>query len=59
MRILPAIPRNGPVNPQTTRVHLAPTKDQNMVNSKYTKVLKVCVDIKSVLIDVELCRGIM
>jgi hypothetical protein len=38
MRILPAIPRNGPANPQTTRAHLAPMKDQNMVNPKYTKV---------------------
>jgi hypothetical protein len=27
MRTLPATPRNGQVSPQTTRVHLAPTKD--------------------------------
>jgi hypothetical protein len=38
MRILPATPRNGPVNPQTTRIHLAPTKAQNMMNPRYTKV---------------------
>jgi hypothetical protein len=38
MRILPAIPRNGPVNPQTTRVHLAPAKVQNMVDQRHTKV---------------------
>jgi hypothetical protein len=35
MRILP---RNGPVNPQTTRVHLAPAKVQNMVDPKHTEV---------------------